>query len=86
MEALLVATDADLFLHLAVALSSAMWAVMLMMVVRMMTVPSSTSFAFMLMPVVSHSSAHLLQFVSKITCETNRNYEAEKQNYVPGKW
>ena len=85
MEAFLVATDADLFWHLAVALSSAVWAVMLMMVVRMMTVPSSTSSTFMLMLVVSHSSAHLLQFVSKITCETNRNYEAEKQNDIPRK-
>jgi hypothetical protein len=34
----------------------------------------------------SVSSAHLLQFVNEITCETNCNYEAEKQNYVPGKW
>jgi hypothetical protein len=86
METFLVATDADLIWHLAIALSPAIWTVMLMMVVRMMTMPSSTSFAFMLMPVVSHSSAHLLQFVSKIACETNRNYEAEKQNDIPGKW
>jgi hypothetical protein len=62
METFLVATDADLIWHLAVALSPAIWAVMLVMIVRMMTMPSSTSFAFMLMPVMSHqlTSCNLL--------------------------